>query len=299
LLPPEKVEVFKKLWMSGVKEDEIARELGIPAKMVSLYAKILGLPRRRKAPPNRKIRDEDIELMRKMWFSGATIKEIAKYFGVSEKTITNYLYVMGLKRRNRMKCPNIPREELEKLCRDGYTDKEIAKMFNTSKSCIATLRQKYGINKIELARHRYEEKLQEIINKIATIINEKGYTTSIELRDKYGIKLDRKLLQRLESSIDGFRWFKLRYTSTLRYTVFPPKFNRVVVMYLKGEEAKVITFLCRNIVDSKTPINALKYILRINNAPDELVKLLGGIDISLPHTAHIRRASEYRRADNI
>jgi len=299
LLSPEKVEVFKKLWMAGIKEHEIARVLGIHVSMVPVYAKILGLPpRKKKATPNKKIRDEDIEFIREMWVNGATIKEIAEYFGVSERTITDYLRAMGLRRREERKCPDIPREELEKLCFEGHTDKEIARLFHTSKYCIAKLRQKYGINKRELAKRRHEEKLHEIIDKIVAILNEKGYTTSTELRDKYGIIIHRKLLQHLESAIDGFRWFKLKYTSTYRYSVFPPKFNGVIVMYLKGEEAKVILFLCKNIVSDDTPITALKRILKINNAPDELINLFKNTYDSTSSAVQIRRISEVHRSEN-
>lgn len=275
MLSPEKVEVFKKLWISGVEEREIARVLGIRVSMIPVYAKILGLPpRKKKVTPNKKIRDEDIELIREMWTNGATIKEIAEYFGVSERTITDYLRAMGLRRREERKCPDIPREELEKLCFEGRTDEEIARLFHTSKYCIARLRQKYGINKRELAKRRHEEKLREIIDKIAVILNEKGYTTSIELREKYGIEVRTELLQYLESAIEDFRWFKLKYTSTSKYSVFPLKFNNLIIMYLKGEEVRVVLFLLNNILDKNISRTVLKHVLKTNNAPSDLIKLL-------------------------
>jgi len=52
------------------------------------------------------------------------------------------------------KCPDIPREELEKLCTEGYTDKKIAELYNTTAQCILKLRQKYGMNKRALIKER-------------------------------------------------------------------------------------------------------------------------------------------------
>lgn len=274
MLPPEKREVFKKLWLSGVKIDVIARTLEIRENEVSLYAKILGLPPRRKSPRNKKIKDEELKLIKEMRVSGATIREIAEYFEVNERTIADYLHAMGLKCRETQRCPNIPRGELEKLCLEGLTDEEIAKTLHITKNCVARLRQRYGINKRELARYRHREKLREIIYKILTILNEKGYTTSIELREKYGIETRGELLQYLESAIEEFRWFKLKYTSTPKYLIFPIKFNNLTIMYLKGEEAKVISFLFNSILDKNIPKTTLKYILEVNNAPRDLIKFL-------------------------
>jgi len=276
LLPPEKREAFIKLWLSGVKEAEIARILGIHVNKVSLYAKVLGLPRRgRGAPPNRKIRDEDVELIKEMWMNGATAKEIADYFGVRESTIQSYLRAMGLRRRERRKCPDIPREELEKLCLEGRSDAEIASMYNTSRNCIVKLRLMYGIDRRRiLATCRREERIREKAGKVMSALSEKGYTTSAELREKYSIRINRELLDSLKSLINGLEWFRLVYTSTARYSIFPPKFNNMTIVYLRGREKEVACFLLSNLVDRDTPKAALKILLKMNGAPEELVKTL-------------------------
>lgn len=275
MLPPEKREVFIKLWLSGVKEAEIARILGIHVNDVPFYAKVLGLPRRsRGAPPNRKIRDEDVELIKEMWMNGATVKEIADYFGVHESTIQSYLRAMGLRRREKRKCPDIPREELEKLCLEGRSDVEIASMYNTSRNCIMKLRLLYGINKRMLAERRRRRKMDENIEKIISILNEKGYTTSMELLEKYGIRIDKEILDSLKSLINELEWFRLVYTSTARYSIFPPKFNNMTIVYLRGREKEVVYFLLSNLIDRNVPTTALKIFLKMNGAPEELVKTL-------------------------
>ncbi len=275
LLPHEKQEIFKKLWFLGVKESEIAQILGIRVNMVPIYARILGLPSRgKRAPPNKKLADEDLELIKKMWMDGATIKEIAEYFGIHETTVQMYLRAMGLRRRTVKRCPDIPKEVLEKLCLELYTDEEIAEMFHTSKNCIAKLRQKYGINKRSLIKQKSQEKLERIIDIIAEILNKKGYTTSIELRENHNIRINTKLLEQLEIGLEGVKWFRLRYTSTAKFTIFPARFNNLTIIYLEGNEDKVISFLISNILDKNTPRKALKHLLKTNKAPDTILKLL-------------------------
>jgi len=275
MLPPEKRETFIRMWLSGASHEEIASALGIPVNMVSVYVRVLGLPPRKcSPPPNKKIRDEDLELIKKMWLDGARIREIAEYFGVSGFTLYQYLQTMGLRRRSYRRCPDIPQEELEKLCQEGYTDKEIAEMYSTSEYCIAKLRQKYGINKRELVVKRATEKRSKVIETIAEILNEKGHTTSLELRETHGIELNREILRELENSIEGLRWFKLVYTSTSKYSVFPRKFNNLIVVYLQGEERKVLEYLLRNLVDPNVPRESVKWVLKNSGALSELVELL-------------------------
>lgn len=114
MLSHEKEKIFKRLWFSGAKENEIARVLGIRPNMVPIYARVLGLPpRTKRSPPNKKLSDEDIKLIKEMWMDGATVKEIADYFNVHPSTVLQYLHAMGLKRKTRTKCPEIPRKNLK------------------------------------------------------------------------------------------------------------------------------------------------------------------------------------------
>ena len=273
MLPPEKQETFKRLWLSGVKESEIARILGIRVNTVPIYARILGLPpRSKRSPPNKKLSDEDIELMREMWLDGATIQEIADYFNVHPRTVLEYLHAMGLRRRTRTKCPDIPRDRLEELSKQGLTDEEIAKLLGTKKYCIIRLRQKYGISKRALLRKRSREKLNKTIETIFEILERQGYVTSIELKKKYGMHINKKILEMIEQYIEGVKWFRIIYTSTAKFTVFPVRFNNMTIIYLEGCEDKVIKFLKNNFVDNNIPDRVFKMLLKMNNAPQELIK---------------------------
>ncbi len=273
MLSEEKKELFIKLWNSGLKEEEIARIIGIRVNMVPIYARVLGLPpRTRRAPPNKKLSDEDIQLMKEMWFDGATIQEIADYFNVHPTTVLQYLHAMGLKRRTKTKCPDIPKEELEELCRRGLTDSEIAGIYGTSKNCIMRIRQKYGINKRTLIRQKTAERLRKIVETIAEILNDQGYTTTRELRERYGIRIDKRVLQQLENSIEGFRWFRLTYTSSAKYTVFPISFSNLTIIYLEGFEDKVTTFLLKNLANKEVPRKVVRMILKMNNVSEALLE---------------------------
>lgn len=273
LLSDNEKKLFAKLWNSGFKEEEIARILGIHVNMVPIYARVLDLPpRSKRTPPNKKLSDEDIELMKEMWLDGATIQEIANYFNVHYITVQQYLHAMGLKRRTRTKCPDIPRDKLEELSKQGLTDEEIARIFKTKKYCIARLRQKYGINKRVILKRKREEKINKIIETIANIIGNRGYTTSIELREKYGIRVNRKTLDMIEQSIEGIKWFRLTSTSTVKFTVFPAKFNNMAIIYLEGYEHEVIKFLKSNLKNKNVPSRVLKILLKMNRAPQELIE---------------------------
>ena len=75
--------------------------------------------------------------MKEMWFNGAKIQEIANYFNVYPTTVLQYLHAISLKRRSRIKCPKVPKDELLKLCLQGLTDDEIARIYGTKKHYIA------------------------------------------------------------------------------------------------------------------------------------------------------------------
>jgi len=275
MLPPDKKKIFRKLWLAGVKEREIARILKLRLTLIPIYARLLGLPPRKKRSPfNRKLSDEDLELIKEMWHDGATIKEIAEYFGVTQRTISDYLHAMGLRRRVVKRCPEIDKDELERLCIEGFTDEEIAKMYNTSKNCIVRLRQKYGISKRAIFKRKYKEKLERQIDLVVRILEGKGFTTSRELREKYNVSINRRLLEALESSVEGLKWFKLVYTSTANFSVFPARFSNMTIIYLEGSESKVISFLLRNLVNKNIPRRIIKIVLKTNNVPEELIEIL-------------------------
>lgn len=263
-------ELFKKLWFSGAKEAEIARVFGISVKLVPLVARVLKLPSRHVSPPNKKLDDRDIDVIREMWMRGASRSEIARHLGVSKGTVGLYLRAMGLKRgREVRRCPEIAKEELERLSTSGHTDQEIARIYNTSESCIARLRKRYGIKKQLIRVNKYRAKTYRV-ETIINILKEKGFTSSAELK-KYGIYyVSKETLQYLETAVEGFKWFKLRYTSTIKYSVLPLRFINTIIMYLRGHELKVINYLYENAV-GEVPKRSMKRLLRKNNAPEELI----------------------------
>ncbi|MCD6369636.1 MAG: hypothetical protein J7L38_07570 [Thermoproteales archaeon] len=58
-------------------------------------AKVLGLPRRRR-PPNEKITEDDIEIIKELYLKGVSVEEIAGCLEVSRRTVIVYLKAMGL-----------------------------------------------------------------------------------------------------------------------------------------------------------------------------------------------------------
>jgi DNA-binding CsgD family transcriptional regulator len=268
------------MWYKGVKVKEIAKALGIPINKVSMYVRVLGLSPRGKSPANIKIKNEDLNLIKEMWLDGATLKEIAEYFGVSEYTVGDYLRAMGLKRREIRKYPKIEKDYLEKLCKEGLTDEEIANIFHTSRLHIYRLRQKYGINKRAIIVEKSREKFEKSIETIVEILNEKGYVTSKELLEK-GIKLHVKVLRELENVVEGIRWFRLTRTSTSKYSVFSAQLAGVIIIYLKGHENAVLNFLLSNLVNKRIPLASIKTVLKDDGASQELIDLLDSFSSNL------------------
>lgn len=275
MLSPEKQEEFKKLWLSGVKVSEISQILGIQPDTIYVYVKVFGLPpRSKRSSSNEKIRRESLEYIRQLWFDGLTAEEIAERFEVSVWTIREYLRAMGLRRRSRTPCVDIPCSEFMKLYDEGHTDEEIAKTYQTSKSCVTKLRRLCGINKRKVIVHKSREKMSRIMELIANILNDKGYVTSVELRKKYNVNINLRLLKILEANVEGIKWFRLKYTSTYRYSVFPRRFINMTIIYLSGSENAVISYLKENTLCRYVNHSILKTLLRMNNAPKELINAL-------------------------
>lgn len=268
MLSNEQKETFTKMWHKGFRAEEIAKALGMTVNEVYVYAKVLGLSSGGKGPANRKIEYEDLGLIKEMWLNGATLDEIADYFGVSRRTIRDYLNAMGLERKKKER-PMIGKEELEKLCKRGLTDEEIARICGTSRSHISSLRRGYGINKRLIKLEESKRKIEKIIDALRA----KGYVTSKELLNE-GIKLNSKLLEKLEEAIEDIRWFKLSHTSTSKYSILPAKFSQLIIVYLKGFEKAVLEFLFNNFVSKQVPLASIKVLLKANGAPQELVKSL-------------------------
>jgi DNA-binding transcriptional MerR regulator len=215
VLSEEQKKLLVELWNRGARLEDIARSVGIPAKKVSLYARFLGLPPRRRDPWNKRIGDEELKQIIDLWKAGTPVKEIARRLGVTETTILTYLNVMGLRRRERL----------------------------------------YG-------------KVEEVMKMLET----KCYITSKELA-RMKIKLPRrKFLEALSKRVENVVVFKIRQTSTTKYTVLRPRLARSLIIYLRGCENGVARFIVDNIVNKNAPLASIKSILKRSGAPPELLQ---------------------------
>ena len=250
-----------------MKSGDIARELGISEELVAKYALAAGLlPCKRLQ--KRKVTPQDLVYMRDMFLDGATIREIAEYFGLHPRTVLDYLYGMGLKRRKRRRV-KITREELEALCCRGLTDRAIAERYGVSAQYITQLRHRYGIYKEGPRGMRRRRYLERLADAVMEEIEVKCYTTNRELRER-GFSISRRRLRELEDFIEGLQWFQIKETSTPKYTVLPASFSGMIIIYVEGCEEEVLKFLIRNL--KCTNPSSLRQLLKSWGAPEELLK---------------------------
>ena len=221
---------------------------------------------------NRKVTPQVLIYMRDMFLDGATIREIAEYFEISEWSVQQHLRNIGLRRRRiRRAKERITKEKLKKLCERGYTDREIAKHFGVSPQYIAVLRWRFGLSKRGPRGVFHVKRIEEVADIIMKEIYRKGYTTNRELREK-NININWRLLRELEDFIEGFQWFRISHTSTSKYKVFPARLSGLIVIYVEGCEEEVANFLRRNLYN--VPKKTLLHILKSWSVPEGLYKAL-------------------------
>jgi len=267
---------FKELWERGLKSNEIARELGVAENLVPIYAIAIGLIPRKllKNVWNRKVTPQVLIYMRDMFLDGATIREIAEYFEISERSVKQHLRNIGLRRRIKGAKERITKEKLKKLCERGYTDREIARCFGVSPQYIAILRRRFGISKRGPRGMFHVKRIEEVADIIMKEIYRKGYTTNRELREK-SININWRLLRELEYFIEGLQWFRISHTSTSKHKVFPARLSGLIVIYVEGCEEEVANFLRRNLYN--VPKKALLHILKSWSVPEGLYRVLRNV----------------------
>ncbi|MEZ0289510.1 MAG: hypothetical protein ABWJ42_00250 [Sulfolobales archaeon] len=272
MLSQDKIELLKSLWAQGVSVREISKILGVNPRSLYVYIRVLKL-KPRKPGRNVKLGERDLEIIRELALKGVKIREIARRFNVSSKTITMYLRAMGVEYRSVSRCPEIPRDELLKLAQEGLRDIDIAKRFNTTISCVSKYKRVYGISKRKFKREATEKRLQETIERILEILRIKGFTTSVELRQNR-IILSEKILERLAERDSSVKWFKIKYTSTSKFTVLPARLGGVTAVY--KDLSKVSEWLYNQIVDKNTPARVIRYLFKLNKIPQEITdRILG------------------------
>jgi len=270
----ECAEIFRELYLSGARFSEIEAKTGVPASLVSIYARAMGLPARRGPSPRRKVSDAKLEELRRACAKGCTSGEAAKILGagVSLTTARAYLAAMGLYMRSRggkgRRCPEIPEQVLVEAVENRTPDHIVAMRIGTSLWCVQLARLRRGLLKNRPVRGRLERDLKTVLG----ILEEEGFATSKALRDM-GVVVNRELLEALEQR--GAVSFKLEYCATQSYTVFPLRLCRQRIIYLRGREADVVAFLSKvSIVPPHRARRAVRAVLRKNGAPPELVEAI-------------------------
>jgi len=100
----------------------------------------------------RKVNDEMLKELKRMFYEGITYKEIAKKLGISYKTVVFYLRKMGLSRKTTRE----KKEQIKKLYESGYPIDEISKIVGLSKSKIHYHLKRMNVEK----RHDYKGKFR-------------------------------------------------------------------------------------------------------------------------------------------
>lgn len=267
MLSPDDIKALAELYNSGVKISEISRRLKINPKQVYVYIKVHGIkPRKRSSKA--KIGEKELEIIREMRMKGHKIHEIAEKIGVSPRTISTYLKAMGLTSRRINKCGEIDKETFIRLIKEGFRDIDIAEKMHISISCIAKYKKILGISKRVLKREEKKNLMKKTVEEIKRMIEEKGFVTSRELRTRK-ILLTKPLLNMLTEEI---KWFKLKYTSTNKFTIFLPRLGGVIFLYKDVE--KLTSYLLENMIDKNAPTKVVRYLGKINKIPSEVVETL-------------------------
>jgi DNA-binding CsgD family transcriptional regulator len=201
-------EVLEKLYRY-MSDEEIARRYGYTPRYVRKLRLTYGLYRRyRRKMRSRcsEIPREDIEKL----YRSMSDNEIAKIYSVSVDCIKMLRRRYGLLRKIRKirVCPEIPREELEKLI--DKTDREIAMIYNTKPHCITQRRLKLGIKKYMAGGMRFIDRLADkiedfLLRKIE--IEGTCYTTSKEIKEKLRIRIFTDVWDELARR--GYKIFKI------------------------------------------------------------------------------------------
>lgn len=267
MLSEEELDLLRKLWDQGVSVRDISRILRVNPKILYVYVRVSGLKPRRRSTRS-KISDKDLEIIRDLRFKGFSIREIARKLDVSPRTVSLYLKAMGLIRRRISRCPQISREDLLKLSIEGLRDIDIARKFNTSIACVSKYKKLYKISKRSIRKEVNKKKTEEIIDRIIRYIEEKGFTTNRELK-QIKININEKILNMLSERDENIRWLKIKYTSTNKFTILPTRLGGLILIYKDIDKAS--RYIYSQIIDRRTPARVVKYLLKLNKIPQEII----------------------------
>jgi len=270
MIPPEKVEILRKLWMEGVSGTEIARQLNISPSVVYAYAKALGLPPRRRG----RLSSEDVKRMIELLKEGLPPTEIARQLNISPNTVVFYAKILGIRRRTNgrakhgRRCIDIDRRQLEELARSGLTTVEIARATGTSASCIEKLARIYGIPIPSLT--------DKVVEEVRRMLESRGFATLSELRNvvRAPIPPSIRILSRLRGMGLNVEKIRIRATSTPKYSVLPRRVGETII-YIKGRESDVAAYIVSEFkrhTKGEVPPRALLAVLRANGVPEAIIR---------------------------
>jgi len=144
-LTKEEIETIVKMHREGKPVSEIARELKRSTSAVYSHLKRLGVESEKKKK-ERKLTEEEIEAIVKMYKGGKSIYEIAREIRRSPYAVYSHLKKMGVNTRRKRKL--LTEEEIEviaKMYREGKKVMEIAEEVERSYYAVYTQLKKMGL----------------------------------------------------------------------------------------------------------------------------------------------------------
>jgi len=272
-LSDEQIKRFIELRKKGYTYSELAKEFKVSIRTLITYAKVLGLTKPRRC----RIRSEDLLKIKELRESGLKLSEIAEIYNVSRDYIASLLSAMGVKVVIKPKCPEIPKEVIEKYVSAGVPKHVIASELNVSIYCLNKLMKKYGV------RYKRREVIKDpliISERILNFFRKVGRNYSLdfinelrtvdpEIYNTFKV-LRNTFFELITYNIKSLRIFKISYVATASFSVLPKRMRLKYVTYLEGSECDVIKGLME-LVKPGTPKSIVKRFLSINNAPEELI----------------------------
>lgn len=272
------LRVLRELWERGEKLSVIAEKLCMHKNDVTAFARVLRLPPRNAA--SAKVFEKELELMINMRRNGASVEEIAEKIGVHPRTVYRFLRAAGFTpSRTARKCPEIPRDVLEKLlCAEGLTIDQAAARLGIRRSCVgnAAMRQIGSIG-----RCRMKAKLE----RAASMLIERGYITSKDLRS-LGLMITISSAASMLSKVLGreVRSLVIWRRGSIRYSIFPGS-GAISLIYLPGREADAAKYLA-SMINRNVPKKAVAKFLKNRGIPTEIINSI--LNYNLEETSPFR-----------
>ena len=290
LYPQEFIGKFLTTWyMYGGNRDVIARELGVPRRVIGSLAVIFGLSKEKPRTWNL----EDILRVRELYLEGRTIKEISAEIGLSEDLAKHLIILATVHDRDRLReihykrmmerrgahyrrvpyKPTIPcskfdlsKDKLRALGRLGMTVRDIASAYGVPITCIKRLLKSYGI---KLIPSKNFKRLYELVTRD---LKEKGYAVNKDYKGILKMHPTATEFYYLSLVIPGARMLHIRNLATWNYRIFNPRMFKTSILWLEGREDALADYIIENLADSRVNVYVLSMLLRRSGATEKLVR---------------------------